>query len=154
MTGFRMSFRTDVVRRVGFNENLGRYALYEDVDAGLGVLRGGHDLVAAKSAQIYHHKAPETRTAGRQMGVINILNRAYVTLRSGAADAGIVAALTRQARFRLFELRLGARGAYGRDRLAGARAAYRRLPELIASPPDRLDATYLRLRQSCLDTPP
>jgi glycosyltransferase involved in cell wall biosynthesis len=154
MTGFRMSFRTEIVRRVGFNENLGRYALYEDVDAGLGVLRGGHDLVAALDARIYHHKAPENRAAGRQMGVITILNRAYVTLRSGAADADILAALTRQARFRILEFRLGARGAYGRDRLAGARAAYRLLPELIASPPGRLDATYLRLRQSCLDTPP
>lgn len=154
MTGFRMSFRTDVIRKVGFNENLGRYALYEDVDAGLGVLRGGHSLVAAREAQIYHHKAPETRAAGRQMGVINILNRAYVTRRSGAADAAILAALTRQARFRILEFRLGAKGTYGRDRLAGARAAYRLLPELLASPPDRLDMTYLRLRGACLDTPP
>jgi glycosyltransferase involved in cell wall biosynthesis len=154
ITGFRMSFRTDVVRKVGFNENLGRYALYEDIDAGLGVLRGGHDLVAARDALIYHHKAPENRANGRQMGVINILNRAYVTLRSGAADAAILAALRRQAQFRLIELRLGARGAYGRDRLAGAQAAFRLLPELIASPPGDLDATYLRLRGTLLDTPP
>ena len=64
MTGFRMSFRTSVIKKVGFNENLGRYALYEDIDAGLGVLAGGHSLVAARDAQIYHHKAPENRTGG------------------------------------------------------------------------------------------
>lgn len=154
MTGFRMSFRVDVIRKVGFNENLGRYALYEDVDAALGVLRIGYSLVAAKDARIYHHKAPENRAGGWQMGVINILNRAYVTLRSGATDAHVLAALKRQAQFRIFEFRLGAKGPYGQARLAGARAACRLLPDLIASPPDDLDATYLRLRQALLDTPP
>lgn len=36
-----MSFRTEVIQKVGFNENLGCYALYEDIEAGLGVLAGG-----------------------------------------------------------------------------------------------------------------
>lgn len=151
MTGFRMSFRTSVIKQVGFNENLGRYALYEDIDAGLGVLAGGHSLVAARDAQIYHHKAPENRTEGWQMGMINILNRAYVVLRSGVADRRIRGSLDRYACFRITQFALGARNGYGRDRLAGARAAYRVLPDLLSSPPHLLDEVYLRLRRTCLD---
>jgi GT2 family glycosyltransferase len=150
MTGFRMSFRTDVIRKVGFNEHLGRYALYEDIDAGLGVLAGGSSLVAAKDAQIYHHKAPENRTTGWQMGVINILNRAYVVLRSGATDEKIRASVGRYALFRIAQFAVGAKSKFGQDRLAGARAAYRILPNLLSSPPHLLDETYLILRQTCL----
>lgn len=151
MTGFRMSFRTAVIKQVGFNEYLGRYALYEDIDAGLGVLARGHSLVAARDAHIYHHKAPESRAGGRQMGVINILNRAYVVLRSGAADKRIRASLGRYALFRMTQFAAGATSDYGRSRLAGARAAYRILPDLLNSPPDLLDEVYLKLRRSCLD---
>lgn len=151
MTGFRMSFRTSVIRQVGFNENLGRYALYEDIDAGLGVLAGGHSLVAARDAQIYHHKAPEKRTGGRQMGVINILNRAYVVLRSGAADSKIKKALNRYARFRIAQYAVGVKTEYGRDRLAGARVAYGIMPTLLNTPLNLLDEVYLELRQTCLN---
>ena len=151
MTGFRMSFRNDVIRNVGFNEHLGRYALYEDIAAGLGVLAGGRSLVAAKDAHIYHHRAPENRTGGRQMGVINILNRAYVVLRSGVANERIRASIIRYALFRIAQFAVGAKSEYGQRRLAGARAAYRILPELSNSPPHLLDEVYLRLRQACLD---
>jgi glycosyltransferase involved in cell wall biosynthesis len=150
MTGFRMSFRTEVVKQVGFNEQLGRYALYEDIDAGLGVQASGYSLVATRDARIYHHKAPETRTNGRQMGVINILNRAYVVMRSGQLDARIKASLTRHAGFRIAQFRAGARSEYGKDRLMGAQAAYKLLPELLTAQPHQLDDTYRRLRDLCL----
>jgi GT2 family glycosyltransferase len=145
-----MSFRTALARQVGFNERLGRYALYEDIDAGLGVMAGGHALVAVRGARIYHHKAPENRTAGRQMGVINILNRAYVVRRSGLADERIARALLRHARFRTAQFRAGAGSAYGQARLQGAEAACRALPELLATPLPDLDAAYLRLREACI----
>ena len=60
MTGFRMSFRTEVVRAVGFDEALKRYAVFEDVDASFRVLKT-HVLVGARNAEIYHHKAPSRR---------------------------------------------------------------------------------------------
>ena len=44
MTGFRMSFRTELIRRAPFDEDLGRYALFEDVDASLRML-DSHCLV-------------------------------------------------------------------------------------------------------------
>ncbi len=121
MTGFRMSFRSSVIRQVGFNENLGRYALYEDIDAGLRVLANGHSLVAARNASIYHHKAPERRTGGRQMGVINILNRAYVTMRTGIVDESVKVTLKRHARFRVLQFSAGARNTYGKERLQAQR---------------------------------
>lgn len=67
MTGFRMSFRTEVIRRLQFDEGLGRYALFEDVDASLRTL-DSKCIVAATEALIYHHKAPERRDAGQAMG--------------------------------------------------------------------------------------
>lgn len=151
MTGFRMSFRTDLLRAVRFNEKLGRYALFEDVDAGLGVLRS-HLLVTTSKALIYHHKAPENRTGGRQMGAIQVLNRAYVTCRHAEMDAGLRGIVRRHARLRTAQFRLD-RSPFGRERHAGARAALRALPELLDAPPEDLDATYLRLRQACLAGP-
>lgn len=150
MTGFRMSFRTEVIKKIGFNERLGRYALYEDIDAGLGVLASGSSLVAAKDAKIYHHKAPERRTEGRKMGVINILNRAYVVLRSSIVDESIRESILRHARFRVAQFAIGFKSGYGRERFSGARAALRVLPEMINTRPHQLDETYLMLRQSCL----
>ena len=151
ITGFRMSFRTEAVRRVGFNEHLGRYALYEDIDAGLGVQAGGQSLVVTNGAKIYHHKAPETRANGRQMGMMNILNRAYVVLRGGATDPRVRSAIRSYGRFRTAQFALGARGPYGRDRLVGARAAMGVLPELFAAPAGELDETYVRLRRACME---
>lgn len=151
MTGFRMSFRTEVIRkRGGFNELLGRYSLFEDIDAALGVLGGGHSLVAARDAQIYHHRSPEKRTGGFQLGVINILNRAYVALRSGAADARLKVDIRRYSQFRTAQLLAGTTNKHGRDRVAGARAACRVLPALIASDLKDIDEVYLALRQKCL----
>ena len=149
MTGFRMSFRTHAVRQIGFNERMGRYALYEDVDMGLQVLSRGQSLVAALDAQVYHHRAPENRTAGRQMGAINILNRAYVVMRSGVADPRIKAAVRRYSWFRTMQFLSGRRSAFGRERHLGALAASRLLPELLSAPPERLDDVYSDLCARC-----
>lgn len=148
MTGFRMSFRTPVIRAVGFNEGLGRYALFEDVDAGLGVLRT-HALVTTSRALIYHHKAPEDRAGGRQLGALHVLNRAYVTLRHAPLDGRLRAAILRHARYKALQYRLEP-GDFGRDRFAGAQAAIAALPELMAAAPGALDAAYLRLRPAVL----
>lgn len=150
MTGFRMSFRTASLRRHGFNENLGRYALFDDVDAGFAVM-GTQLLVAALDAEIYHHKAPGQRASGRALGVMHILNRAYVLVNRGEVDRRIARLLRRYCRYKILLYRLGARSDFGRDRLAGARAAFRRLPEMLAAPPDRRTEVYLQLRAACLE---
>ncbi|MFN3937457.1 MAG: glycosyltransferase family 2 protein [Gemmobacter sp.] len=148
MTGFRMSFRTEVIRRSGFCETLGRYALLEDIDAGFGVLRS-HHLIGARNARIYHHKAPERRANGRALGAMQLLNHAYVIARSGETDAAMRAALRRFEAGKILQYALGARGRFGRDRLAGAWAAARVGMQLLHAPPDRVEALYLDLRARC-----
>lgn len=151
MGGFRMSFRTETIRRVGFNEALGRYALFEDIDAGFGVLRS-HLLIGARNAQIYHHKAPDQRANGRALGAMQLLNHAYVIARSGETDAAMQAALRRFEAFKIFQYTLGARGSFGRARLAGARAAAKVGMQLLKAPPNQVDALYLELRAACFAT--
>ena len=69
------------------------------------------------------------------MGEVNILKRAYMVLCNGAADRRIRSSLCLSTLFRITQFIAGARTEYGRDRLAGARAAYRVLPELLGSHP-------------------
>lgn len=151
MTGFRMSFRTDLIRRTGFDENLGRYALFEDTDACFGILQS-HLLVGARTAQIYHHKAPMRRAGGRALGAMQILNRAYVLARAGDVDAALIAQTRRFARYKIAQYRMAARGDFGRDRLAGARAAYDAMPAIFTASPADLTAVYLALRARCFTT--
>jgi glycosyltransferase involved in cell wall biosynthesis len=147
MTGFRMSFRTDVLRKLRFNENLGRYSLYEDVEASLGCLRMGLNLVGAHKARIYHHRSPENRADGQQMGMMLVLNRAYVICRTGFATPDMEAAMKRFGVFRIAQMAgLAVRDSYERDRMKGAIAALRMLPALFRASPHRLDETYLAIR--------
>jgi glycosyltransferase involved in cell wall biosynthesis len=151
MTGFRMSFRTELIRRRGFTEELGRYALCEDIDAGFDILRS-HLLVGARKAQIYHHKAPDRRANGRAMGAMHILNRAYVLALAGEADQKMLAAMRRFSRYKILQYMVGARSGFGKDRLAGARHAYRVMPALFGAPADQLNRIYLDLRERCFST--
>lgn len=148
-TGFRMSFRRAVLAPHGFEEALGRYALLEDVDAGLSVQRT-HRLVVARAAGIYHHKAPGNRVGGFAMGVMQVLNRAYVTARHGPLDDGLRSAIRRHARSKMVQYLPGTGSAFGRDRLAGARAADRLVPDLLDGSAETLRDRYLDLRARCL----
>lgn len=150
MTGFRMSFRTALIRSVGFNERLGRYALYEDIDAGFGVMARGYSLVAALEARIYHHKAPERRANGREIGAINILNRAYIVRRSAVYDREIGHLVRRYAWFRRIQFQMGQKDSYGRERYQGALRATGLIDTLLAASDEGLDETYLALREECL----
>lgn len=115
-------------------------------------MANGHSLAAAIEARIYHHNAPESCTKGYQMGPINILNRAYVALRSNRADERVRASIMPYARFRLAQFALAGRSEYGRERLAGARAAVHVLPQLLNCSVAEIDTLYLRLRKHCLQS--
>lgn len=152
MTGFRMSFRTNLIRDIGFNERLVRYALYEDVDACLAVLERGSHLVAARNALVYHHRAPDRRTGGYEMGVLLLLNRAYVALRHEETSPRLTREIDRYAAYRIKQLRFVARHPYSRERLRGAQAAQKILPDLMYASTDDLDVIYLDLRRRLLDS--
>jgi glycosyltransferase involved in cell wall biosynthesis len=150
MTGFRMSFRTAAIKPVGFDETLALYGLFEDTEASLHVLRNWQ-LLAADTGWIYHHRDPGRREGGRRYGVTQILNCAYVVAKHVPMDAAFARAMRRAFRYRLFLYTLGARSAFGRERLAGAWAAYRLYPALLQAPSDALPDLYRTLCARALE---
>lgn len=153
MTGFRMSFRTEAIRRCGFCEDLGRYAMGEDIDAGFSVL-DKQLLIGARNAQIYHHKAPAQRANGQAVGAMDLLNRAFIIARSGEVTPSIRKAYLRHSQYKLLQYLVGrARGgSFARDRYEGARTALSLAPVLFDMPREKLTEVYLDLRAKCFST--
>jgi hypothetical protein len=149
MTGYRMSFRTDVIRRTGFDELLGRYALFEDADACLQVTRTKF-LVLACNARIHHYRSPEARDTGRAMGVMQILNRAYVLAKHDALNEAIARDLYRYSKYKIMLYSAAATSRWGSSRLWGALEAYRRLASFLESSND-IRNRYLELRNTLLN---
>jgi glycosyltransferase involved in cell wall biosynthesis len=90
MTGYRMSFRTAVIRANPFDETLKDYALHEDLDASFAAMRQGA-LVGARNARVYHHRFPSARGDAYTLGLTVVMNRAYVALKH-VHDAGLAPA--------------------------------------------------------------
>jgi GT2 family glycosyltransferase len=70
MNGFRMSFRTRLITKHGFDEALGRYALFEDIDASFSIMKT-HHVVAALGAEIFHYKSSKKRDCGTVLARIS-----------------------------------------------------------------------------------
>lgn len=149
MTGFRMSFRTALIKEVGFDSAMSGYALSEDVDASLAVARQGL-LVGALQARVYHHRFPGGRPDPYVWGVITVLNRAYVVLKH-AADGGLSEPEARAARSRLvwfMRLKLlttvpaALRSPAGRARFRGAWDAAKEARGMLDLPQAELSAVY------------
>lgn len=153
MTGFRMSFRTESIRKSGFSEALRLYGVFEDVDASYQVLQE-QILVGAHRADIYHHKAPERRANGRSLGARQVLNSAYVLARAnvmeGAAGARIARAYRRYTLYKCAQYLVGISSAFGRARLAGAWEARRAAKALLHCPPETRDSLYATLSAKLL----
>lgn len=148
MTGFRMSFRREVIARTGFDETLKKYAWFEDIDASFAAMEHGM-VVAALDARIYHHRVASSRDNGYRMGRWALLNLAYVTMkavhRSGLGHPETEAGrILRFCRMRAAGYMLARRGVYGRDRARGARDALGPAAEILSAPPDRLAEVYAR----------
>jgi len=150
MTGFRMTFRTDVVRRVGFDETFERYGQFEDVDACFGVLRT-HALAGARRARVFHYRAPSGRGDGFQMGVKQALDRAYVLAKHCEPGSAAWRAYRPYMRYKLGLYLLGLGRAYGRERLRGARCAVAASDLLFQAPRDQLAQAYRLAWRRCLE---
>jgi glycosyltransferase involved in cell wall biosynthesis len=146
MTGFRMSFRTDLIRRAQFDESLRGYALFEDVDASFSILRT-HLIVGARNAQIHHHRVGGRRDTSAKMGAMQILNRALIVARHWEGDPA--PALFSYTRYKLFLYALTwfKPGGYRRFRAAWrSRAWIKRIAE--AAEKDRI-AAYGEAMSAC-----
>lgn len=144
MTGFRMSFRRDLIERVRFCETLGRYALFEDVEASYAAWREGL-VVGARDAQVYHHKTPGSRAGAKRLGAAQLLNRAYIIARHADDPKRWEKRVSRYARYKALQYRVGGGG----ERLIGARRAIAEIPAIMNAPRDDLDRTYSDAYERC-----
>lgn len=150
MTGFRMSFRSDVIRRFGFDETLRHYGLYEDVDASFQAMRS-HLIVGARRAKVYHYRAPGARADSLSMGIQPILNRAYVIAKHSSSLSPARRYVVRYGWYKLALYSLACHTRHGRRRWLGAWRAQRRVKELLRTDPTSLQERYLALRDRCLN---
>jgi hypothetical protein len=152
MTGFRMSFRTEYIRQVGFETAFSGYSRSEDVDASFGVARFGC-CVGARRAKIYHHRFPTRRDTGFAIGATAVTNRGYVVAKHVAA-LGFTPEQTAIARrkmrsyawVKLLGAAVRSHRKFERDQVRGAWAALRRIDELMDAPPAELPQRYAALR--------
>ena len=149
MSGFRMSFRSDLIRSFGFDENLGRFAIYEDRDASLGALTN-YLIVRAEDANVFHYRSPEKRVSGVEWATMHILNRAYVVCKHSPPGSTARHLLKKFSYYKLVRYLLQAQTRYGRQRVVGALRALSRVSELVDASPGELVACYKRLRDECL----
>lgn len=141
MTGFRMSFRTEVIRLVKFDEAFARYSLFEDIDASFGAWRHGW-VVGARKARIYHYRSPERRDHGMRLGFEQVINKAYLVAKHAPPGHPAHLAVRKFARYKAMQYRLGRTGEFGKQRYAGAQAAIAELAQLAQALPAELARTY------------
>lgn len=149
MTGFRMSFRTKLIKERGFDEALDGYALCEDIDASFWILRT-HLLVGARNAGIFHYKDPGRRDTGTGLGVAQVLNNAYVVCRHSPPGSPARSHLRLFLRYKLALYATAVNSRFGRERFLGALRAYTCLHELLAAAPAELPKVYRRIQEKCL----
>lgn len=148
MTGYRMSFRAEVIRETGFEETFAGYGLYEDIDASFSALRCGA-LVGAHRAAIYHHRFPNGRPDRFAFAAMSIVNRGHVIAKQ-TAEGRLPVAETRAirrkaqnyARLRMLSLLPRLRSAPAREDFRGSRAGLAMLDRLFAARPEDLPAVY------------
>ena len=147
--GFRMTYRSESIRACGFDETLKRYALYEDYDVSLAVLRD-QLLVMAHDARVFHHRAPGARAGGVETGAILLLNLAYITCKHAEPGSRARRAIRPYGWMRTIQYLARSGSAFGRQRLRGIRRARRHLAELMEAAPEELAERYRRALSACL----
>ncbi|OPY70191.1 MAG: Glycosyl transferase family 2 [Syntrophorhabdaceae bacterium PtaU1.Bin034] len=147
--GFRMSFRTELIKRTGFDEALGRYAIFEDYDASLEVMKS-HILVDAMRAKVFHYRSPEKRVNGFEWGFIQILNRAYVICKHSPPGSLSRRRLRGFSCYKLIRYLAQAQTWYGRQRVRGLLKALLLISQFYSAPDEELKQIYVALRESAL----
>jgi hypothetical protein len=134
ITGFRMSFRTDVVRQVGFDETLGYgagYSYHEDFDVSLAIERLGYALVSAERAKVCHYSFPGKRAGGYSYGFCSIANTVYVSKKHIGPDTHIYRDLDRYLKYKVSLYGSRCYSDHGRDVFLGAFSAWRNRSRLL-----------------------
>ncbi|RFA29328.1 hypothetical protein CAI21_09655 [Alkalilimnicola ehrlichii] len=144
MTGFRMTYRTEAIKKAQFPEAFVNYGLFEDTEASFSILQNYH-LVGARNAQIYHHRFPGARGSGYYMGLAAALNRTYIIAKHAGPDSAARRDLYKYHRYTLARYVMTATDAFGRDRARGYREALKFTAALLAANEGGLDELYERI---------
>ena len=134
ITGFRMSFRTNAVKQVGFDETLGYgagYAYHEDLDVSLRIERAGYALVSAERAKVCHFSFPGKRSNSYAYGFCAIANCVYVCKKTMNGNAKIFGIMERYLKYKLSLYASQFYSTYGRGVFLGAFDAWRNRFKLL-----------------------
>ena len=134
ITGFRMSFRTDAVRQVGFDETLGYgagYAYHEDLDVSLRLARQGYALVSSQDAKLCHYSFPGRRGKGYNYGFCAIANCVYICRKTIGRDTQIYPILERYLKYKLSLYATRLYSNHNREVFRGALEAWRNRSTLL-----------------------
>lgn len=148
MGGFRMSFRTEMVRESLFDETLGHcigYAQHEDKDVSLRLLAARKLLAAAPESRVFHAVAPGKRANGFAYGFCQILNYAYICAKIMQPGTPEWAAIPRYLTYKRLLYSLRRFDPYNREVARGASTALARLDEMLTTSKDKQDALYRAL---------
>ncbi len=153
MTGYRMSFRTAVIRASPFDETLRFFGLVEDPEASFAAMRHGA-LVGARNARIYHHKFPGGRGDPFWLGLVGVLNRSYVVLKH-VHDAGLAPAeaervrrvLRQFGRLKVLSCLARLHRQSGRDELRGTLAALDGVKVMLDTPRADLPRVFTEIHE-------
>ncbi|HXE25636.1 MAG TPA: glycosyltransferase [Roseiarcus sp.] len=148
ITGFRMSFRTDAMREVGFDETLGYgagYAYHEDLDASLRLERLGYALVSAENARVCHYSFPGRRGKGYDYGFISIANCVYICRKTIGPDVKIYSVLERYLKYKLSLYASRLYSGHAREVFQGAFDAWRNRSRLLQANEAGLSDAYKAL---------
>jgi glycosyltransferase involved in cell wall biosynthesis len=148
ITGFRMSFRTEAVRQVGFDETLGYalgYAYHEDLDVSLRLERLGYALVSAEGAKVCHYSFPGKRGKGYKYGFSVIANCVYICRKTINRDTQIYPFLERYLKYKLSLYGGGLYSKRGREVFRGAFDAWRNRSMLLDAEEASLSDAYKAL---------
>lgn len=145
MGGYRMSFRTEVIRPLRFDDALGAkvgYALHEDKDLSLRVLRAGYLLAAAPGARVFHNVHPGKRAKGFAYGFCHIMNYIYISRKVFEENSMSMRSVKPYCRYKIFLYSLKRSNEYDKDVYLGAKAAMESYDLVMSTSLDKVSEVY------------
>lgn len=145
MAGFRMSFRSSVIKQLGFDETIGSrvgYATHEDMEASINVLKSGYHLVAALDAKVFHHKHPSPRAPAFNYGLCQIINYLYIVRKHFNPDTKSWAATRRFLGYKVFLYWLGSFNSDKKKLYLGSMAGWKNRDTFLKTDPAKLKEVY------------
>ena len=148
-SGFKASFRTDVVRNLEYDEILGRYSLFEDRELLLRMMVT-HMPVCAARARVFHYRSAERRTGGIEWGVITVLNRTYIVCKYSKPRSRNRRELKKYCYYKSARFLARSGTVEGRNRVIGTWRALKHITRFLGAPPEMLSQIYTDARERCL----